>query len=105
MDVIQENTTCIGFDNDCQDIESNKSIQEEDNKFDENDFDSGDDSDDMNQTIAKQKASTSTSRRSTRPRKPKHDDQYVYNTIYVNYCNAIVPDTYEKAISSTDCKH
>lgn len=45
-------------------------------------------------------------RRSTRERRRPtwQDEQYVYNTIHVNYCNGNVPETYEEAITCSDSR-
>lgn len=58
--------------------------------------------DELEQTIIENPNASSTPRRSTREKKSTKDDQFVYRAIFVNYCNALNPETFEEALQLSD---
>lgn len=117
VDIIEEDTLCIGFDDTHEskseetstttqgskeeDESQSTKINKEESNLNDHEEQNGDD---LDEAIDEQKI-TNPVRKSKRKPKPKRDENFIYQTVYVNYCNAMNPINYDEAISSVDAKN
>lgn len=102
VDIIEEDVTSIGF----KDEQPIKTVDKQDTSLQSDKASDADESHydsyvEKEKTVIQNEESLQL-RRSERKPKPKRDDDFVYEAIYANYCNAMVPESYEEAVRSSD---
>lgn len=99
VDIVENDVRCIGFN--AEDVSNNENADEDVEIKDQSESD-----DEEITTKIDTNPEEINYKRSLRERKPntKYDKDFVTYCVYVNYCNANVPDTFKEALESNESK-
>jgi len=114
VDIVEEHVKCIGFKS--NGMKENESENSQEDKLEETEYEKIKFKEDTKTQGSKSEEDTKEKpekfedlslRRSKREKKTpaRFNDDYVYQFVYVNYCNAAVPDTFEEAIASEEAEN